>query len=225
MTALLRTLPLLLLAACAFSDPGAPRNMRLGEARTDTRPGTCPQVAGTYRVEENVLGQVIGNKRAYESRNAPWQYLTVLQEGDSLLRFVYAAPGRADTTLLRQPGDFSCNTGWIEPRGGWERLQPVERDPNDGRSLRQEFRIASEQSGALVGQVIERRFRELTVWCGDGCRGFPIPGTGRRTVTYSRLGDSLSPPEAAAPAHRTSSPEALQERLAREAAALENGPR
>ena len=214
MLSLLRASPLVFLAACAFSDPGAPRDVRLGTAREGTNPGTCPPVAGTYRVAANTLSQMIRQARLSEHRDAPWEYLTVLQAGDTLLRFVYHGEGQTDTTVLRARGDFSCNSGWIEANGAWGRPDPVERDPNRPRTIQQEFRIASTWSGALVGQLIVREFEEVV-------GRVPMPGTVRRAVSYSQLADSASPPGSVKTDRASQRRDAIQERLTREEAEME----
>jgi len=217
MSPLLRASPLVFLAACAFSDPGAPRDVRLGKAREGTRPGTCPPVTGTYRVAANTLSRVILQAGLRQHSGAPWEYLTVVQAGDTLLRFVYHGRGQADTTVLRAPGDFSCNSGWIEANGGWGRPDPVERDPNKPRTIQQEFRIASTRSGALVGQLIVREFEEAV-------GRVPMPGTARRAVSYSQLADSASPSESVTPDRASRRRDAIQERLNREEAEKEDRP-
>ena len=217
MALLLRAAPLVLLAACAFSDPGAPRDVRLGKARDGTNPGTCPPVAGTYRVAANTLSQVIRQARLSEHGNAPWEYLTVVQAGDTLLRFVYHGQGQVDTTVLRALGDFSCNSGWIEANAAWGRPYPAERDPNKPRTIRQEFRIASTRSGALVGQLIVREFEEVV-------GRVPMPGTARRAVSYSELADSASPAGSVTSDRASQRRDAIQERLAREEAEKEGRP-
>lgn len=212
---MLRASPLVFLAACAFSDPAAPSDVRLGTAQEGTRPGTCPPVAGTYRVAANTLSQLIVQARLSTHSSAPWEYLTVSQAGDTLLRFVYHGQGQTDTTVLRAPGDFSCNSGWIEPNGGWGRPDPVERDPTNPRKIQQEFRIASTRSGALVGQLIVREFEEAV-------GRVPMPGTARRTVSYSQLADSASPTGSVTPDRASQRHDAIQERLAREEAEKED---
>ncbi len=214
MHSLLRASPLVLLAACAFSDPGAPRDVRLGRVREGTTPGTCPPVAGTYRVATNTLSQVIRQARRSEHGHAPWEYLTVVQLGDTLLRFVYQGQGQTDTTVLRASVDFSCDSGWIEANGAWGRPDPVERDPNQPRTVRQEFRIASNRSGALVGQLIVREFEEF-VW------RVPIPGTAQREVWYSQLADSASPAGSVVTDQASQRRDAIRERVAREEAEQE----
>jgi len=217
MSPLLRASPLVFLAACAFADPGAPRDVRLGQAREGTRPGTCPPVAGTYRVTTNTLSQLILQARLRQYSSAPWEYLTVVQAGDTLLRFVYHGSGQADTTVLRALGDFSCNSGWLEANGAWGQPDPVERDPNMPRTIRQEFRIASTRSGALVGQLIVREFEEAV-------GRVPMPGTARRVVSYSQLADSASPASSVTSDRSSQRRDAIQERLAREEAEMENRP-
>ncbi len=217
MSPLLRASALVFLSACAFSDPGAPRDVRLGKARDGTRAGTCPPVAGTYRVAANTLSQMIRQARVRTRVTAPWEYLTVVQTGDTLLRFVYYGQGQADTTVLRALGDFSCNSGWIEPSGGWGRPDPVERDANNPRTFQQEFRIASNRSGALVGQLIVREFEEVV-------GRIPKPGSARREVSYSQLADSASPAPSVSADRASEGRDAIQDRLAREEAEKEGRP-
>lgn len=217
-----------LLSACSFAEPGVRRGVRIGQAATEQSSGTCPRVDGVYRHAGNVLGDILNGLRPLERRATAWAVVRVTQPNDSVLGFDFRlADGTRDMVTLRQPGNYSCASGWIELRYDWEYLVRPEPGQADERYRRWEFRVAADDEGALVGRLVERSFRQFDVWCGDGCKGFPIPGTGQRSVVYARLLDSSAPPQPDTPLpgrRRVVSEDERSARLAAEEAALEQGP-
>jgi hypothetical protein len=222
----------LLTTACGLADPRVPRGVLVGQPREGTQRGTCPPIAGAYRRADNVLGTIMTAALPYESRDRDWTIVVIAQPTDTTMILTYrTAVGVADTVRLRLPADYECNSGWIEPGFAWLRLPDPYRAPNDYRHIRDDFRIAANDDQHLVGQRIIRRYRQFDVWCGDGCKGFPLPWTVRREVQYHTMLDTLAPipppvssePRPPGVQSRSAREEAANRRMAAEEAALEAG--
>ncbi len=220
-----RRVPLVLAAAalalaataCARA-PGKPDRLRLGRARTDSTPGSCPPIAGTFAHEENDLAHVVNRLLPYEARQQPWWTVSISGDSDSaLVVAIRRVDDSRDTVTITNRGAYHCPDGWLEPREAGEILRGVPYDAAGNKANRDEFAIAMDGDGALVGRRTALTWDEFTVWCGDGCRGIPLPWTYREHVVWS----SLRPPTTdRPPAPRLS---ATDRRLADEERRLEWG--
>lgn len=60
-------------------------------------------------------------------------------------------------------------------------------DAAGNKANRDAFAIAMDGEGNLVGRRTAVTYDEFAVWCGDGCRGFPLPWTYREHIVWSTL--------------------------------------
>jgi hypothetical protein len=92
--------------------------------------------------------------------------------------------------------------------------------------------LAPNEDGALVARLDFIDYNEFTVWCGDGCKGFPIPGTFETRSVWSMAEkfDSELPPPVARERQRVIAKkeaaleQARHDRVWQEEQLLENGP-
>ena len=118
----------------------------------------------------------------WDTTNADWAYFELAGHADQGLTVKVVYRDSVSTTGTLRKGDAWSSDYYCE--GGWLRI-------SDGRSLshwdedmktsnffpkRHAMRLAPNADGALVARVDFTDDEEITVWCGDGCKGFPIPG-------------------------------------------------
>ncbi|MEP7384682.1 MAG: hypothetical protein ABI910_23630 [Gemmatimonadota bacterium] len=93
-------------------------------------------------------------------------------------------------------GDYYCADGWLQIGN---RDLPTTWDADvvseSYRPNRRAMRIAPGMDGALVARLDLIRNDEITIWCGDGCKGIPIPWTWETRSTWSvaRRWDPVAP--------------------------------
>lgn len=198
----------------------------------------CPKVAGRYLDSSAPITQMLAG-RFVESRDgdAEWDSFELAPPTatgmDVTVRYTNGEErhGRARRGGPYD-GDFYCADGWLQVG---DRYMPNRWDDEElSRGFfprRRGLRVAPGKDGALVARLDLTRYDEFTIWCGDGCKGIPLPWTFETRSSWSaahrwspdalrahasRAG-RVNATAAAAPAN------ALDDRLAREEAALENG--
>jgi hypothetical protein len=193
------------LVACSDRQvvPGGWGPLRLATADT-----LCPDIAGDYQLE--TVARIASLVDEYESDalllslsagmsgrvELSERAMTSLRiEGDVNrgveLTLVYAhdsMPPR-DTVRLRRTLSYACE-------GGWLRLRTVTVPPRDVDAPRDDsnltvrervLSIAGGAKGSLVGRMTTTRMVEFPIWCGDGCKGIPLPWTATKRTTWMRL--------------------------------------
>lgn len=208
----------LLVTACTTTEGREPEGLRLGRERSEREAGVCPVLDGKYRLAPNDIGYVIRSMLPWQEEPRTWSSVELSGHPDVALQMVATdSDGQQDTVMFRPGQDYDCDTGWLRPRDVDELNQWPSPRPRDGRSRRHDFLIASAKHGVLVGRHDIMSFEEFAVWCGDGCKGFPLPWTIRHHESWSILGDVNTP----IPGEPVTE---LQERIAREERRLEQGP-
>jgi hypothetical protein len=99
----------------------------------------------------------------------------VAKNGEAMLqkRIAELGPRTGHVVSFERNRDYTCEDGWwLFPR---EHLGPL--------------RVTLDTSGALVAESKELSTYEVIAWCGDGCKGLPIP-TGTYTGTMRWPADS-----------------------------------
>jgi hypothetical protein len=161
---------------------------------------------------------IVDRMLPYDFREQRWTMVTMAGHPDTAVHLEATFEDQStDTTTWRRDAAYDCDAGLVHPRDADELFYGVRMEDNE-RSHRHDFFLSSDDKGQLVGRHEVLSFVQFDVWCGDGCKGFPIPWTMRRDVTWSFLsirGDlAANNPEQAA----------INDRLARDEAALEQGP-
>lgn len=174
----------LLVAACGAGGPDdAPPGVTLrARAAAADSARDCPDLTGRYWVERNLIWRRLVERSLPESRRALWWEWLALRgdAADSLLVLVGGAAG-ADSVWLARDRDYRCASGWLIPSGDvWLRELDAEdslRYADDPKHQAFTLAIAADSRGPLVGRLHTRSWSQVDVWCGDGCRGFPLPWT------------------------------------------------
>lgn len=151
---------------------------------------SCPQVYGTYGMDNaDVAYLLVGGHLPYDTTRGPVESVSLVLEDDSVLTAIaWVDQSPRDTVLLFSGRDFHCGDGWLKPTFP----QWLPGDAGDSpeararRSGRREFMVVVGSKGALVGRLDHHTYDEFTVWCGDGCKGFPIPWTWRTSHGWYR---------------------------------------
>lgn len=189
------------LVACGFGPSDAlPRGVVL-RATPPAADSTldCPRLDGSYWVERRLIwGTLVRGRLSDDQRRVAWSVLRV--EGDATrgLDLVVSSAGRHDTVRVERGRDYDCASGWLVPRAEIRLGDLPEEDSlrfaNDPKHQRFEFGIAGDTTGALVGRLRTMSYAQFDVWCGDGCRGFPLPWTFEHRVDWEFLGPTTRPP-------------------------------
>lgn len=214
-----------LLTACSwFYDGIDPPGLRIGEKATENSPGVCPPVAGVFYRSRSDIGTVVSQMLPHDIRPT-WTALVVEGNANTQLQVkVSGSDDAVENLTWRRDHDYDCRAGWLRPRDADEMFPSFVKGSE--RTYRHDFLITTDDRGRLVGRHSVLDFSEFTVWCGDGCKGFPIPWTIRRTVTWSFLPERPEPVVAGGDGDEGTAEEhdPVSERLAAEEAALEQGP-
>lgn len=170
------------------SIPRAWRPLRLGAASGEA--SGCPPVTGTYGVESELLfTTLIGQHLPAPARTIAWSAFTLQGDADTALTaIVLHAREDSDTLHLRRGEAYQCTGGWLAPTFPREGLASDGTD-DDAQALRGAERavfIASARDGALVARLRTTSYRELPIWCGDGCTSVRVPWSGRSVVRWER---------------------------------------
>ncbi len=207
-----------LLTACSKT-PGMPSGWGPLRFASDS---ACPRVYGTYDASDDDFAYIIARRHLpYDTTRGHVASMSLVLEDDSLLTVIaWVDLIPRDTVVLHRPRDFQCGDGWMQPAfpdwlPGDAGDSPAARARRTGR---RDIRIATGAKGALVGRLDHHTYDEFAVWCGDGCKGFPIPWTWRtahqwhRAVVVDPKVKRVAPPPPVTP---------LDARLLREEAILE----
>ncbi len=182
---LIRILALVFLASMALACGGATKGMPRGwpdlVLASDTH---CPDVAGRYFDSSEPITFLMAKRRvAFDNVEADWAYFELAGHADSALTVTVVFRDSVERTgTMRKgteyDGDYYCSDGWLRVAGsgGPSRWASEVRD-QDFYPKRHAVRLAPNEDGALVARLDFTDYAEITVWCGDGCKGVPIPGT------------------------------------------------
>lgn len=178
-----------LLAACNDDSKGMPAEWRPLELAKDT---LCPRLQGRYVYALEPIGwQLAGRHVPWDSVPAELEYFAIAGVADSTLHVTVGyVDGRTHEQRLqkgtRYARDYYCEDGWLHIRSGEisHRFDADVASPGF-YALAHAMRIARSKRGALVARLDRIDYDELTVWCGDGCKGIPLPWTFETRSTWS----------------------------------------
>ena len=224
------------LAACRRETADLPKAWRPLQLGKDWH---CPALAGRYAYAADPVGyQIAGRFAPWDSVPHELESFTVEGSADTAL---HVTLGFLDGQVVERrlakgteyAGDYHCKDGWLhlssrDIPNTWD----AEVASGGFVTLRRALRIAPGKDGRLVGRLDHTDYDEFTVWCGDGCKGIPLPWTFETRSTWSaaeRWEEGAPRPSVVAQereeARRAEELErARQDPLYRENEALENGP-
>jgi hypothetical protein len=217
-----RRLVALLAAACVAAACGhrlgEPDGLRLGRTDVAGTTATCPPIAGTFEYADNDLAVALTRMLPWEARQRPWWTITITGSADSaMVLAMHRFDGTHDTVTVRLGNGYVCTGGWLVPPEADALFAGRAYDDDGNRANRNAFAIAIDDEGALIGRRTATTYDQFDVWCGDGCRGFPLPWTFRDHVVWS----TLAPPEGTVP--RTPYERDVNRRTLEESRRLEEG--
>ncbi len=193
-----------------------------GVSGTDPVGRDCPDLAGLYRINDSIIFRhLIARRLTREQREISWFRVAIGSRTDDSLRAIVARNDLRDTVWLRFGQDFNCSGGWLT--GAWPeyllRMRPND-ETDDSRGYQSRLDISRDTEGRLIGRMTTVSYKQVAVWCGDGCRYGRMPFTSKKSVRWFRMstdrladadnGEEMLNPTTAA-------------QLAREEAALEAG--
>lgn len=203
-----RAIPLVLLAvviaaACSdANDDRLPKGITLRERpAVDDSTLDCPRLNGVYLPLPGLIwNRLVFRSLSWDGRTRPWSTLRIRGNVRDSLQLIVESGAHAETLTTTRGGGYSCASGWLIPSGDVYLSELGREDSaryyNDTKSQRLHFAVSSATDGSLVGRLRVRSYSEFTVWCGDGCRGFPIPFTSTYETKYSVLTpEGVLPPE------------------------------
>lgn len=179
------------LLGCGSADTSVPRDWR--PLRLGTTAGGvsgCPPVAGSYGVKSELLfTTMIGQHLPANARTIAWRAFTLQGDADTALTaIVTRARAGADTLRLRRGEAYQCTDEWLAPTFPRDGLASDGTD-SESKTLRGAERavfVASARDGALVARLRTTTYRDVSIWCGDGCRTMRVPWSGRSVVRWER---------------------------------------
>ncbi|MEO7361677.1 MAG: hypothetical protein ABI120_15205 [Gemmatimonadaceae bacterium] len=218
-------------ASCRWDTDGLPHKWGpLARAATDR----CPNVAGRYFDTSAPISWMLAGRYVPRDRGtADLEYFELFGSADTAL--VATAVTRDSVTYTAHltkgspyTGDYFCEDGWLQlSNSSIPNLWDADITASQFFPRRHAFRVAPGANKALVARLDFIDFEEFTVWCGDGCKGFPLPWTFETHSTWSRArawnADGVSSYEDGVEQQGTQLPAFMNDRLAREEQALENG--
>lgn len=150
----------------------------------------CPRVYGTYDASDRDFAYVVATQfLPYDTTRGTVESFSLALEDDTLLTVIaWVDQEPRDTVRLRSHRDFTCADGWLEPTyPQWlPSFAADDEAARASRSGRTSMYLATGAKGALVGRLDHHTYDEFSLWCGDGCRGVPIPWTWRTSHRWSR---------------------------------------
>lgn len=193
-------------------------------ARPDsTASPSCPDLRGTYGTTDEVLyGNVVARFLSREQRDIRWHALTIEPRDPDSLAFRVVRGDLQDSVTVARHDMFRCADGWLTgPWPGWLIKASSDDQFDDTRGYTRQLWMTRDQDGRLIGREEIVSYREIAVWCGDGCRYLRVPGTRRVEVRWHRVSKpaltmDLAPEPEGDPA--------INARIAREDSLLEWGP-
>jgi hypothetical protein len=226
----------LLTSACAPDPDDVPRaygRLVLGEEER------CPSVAGRYfDSSEPITAMLVtaATNRGMGEADIAWFEITPKGDSTLLVELMYRDSTSVRGQLKRAgqyAGDYFCENGWLKV--GDHRIPQTwdaEMKSGDFFPRRHQFQVAPNRDGALVARLLFIDYEQFDVWCGDGCKGFPIPGTFEFKEQWSiaeAYDPDLPPPVARKREQERQRlvaeyEEAKKDRIFQENELLENGP-
>jgi hypothetical protein len=181
---------LVALVACNGDTKGVPKGWGPVQLGKDT---LCPPMQGRYVYTPEPIGwQLAGRHVPWDSVPAELEYFAVAGSADSALHVTVGyVDGRTHEQRLQKgtpySRDYHCEDGWLHISAG----EISNRFDAEVASVgfyaqRHAMRIARSRSGALVARLDRIDYDEFYVWCGDGCKGFPLPWTFETRSTWSQ---------------------------------------
>jgi hypothetical protein len=216
------TLACLLLAACREGRvPHGFGPLALGE------PEHCPIVNGRFdALEPLVRWSVVERVLPYDSTRLEVEGFSLQGNADQSLQLVAWSSGEPfDTVQLARARHYRCDEGRLVldlperlPEGSGEEPAHSERLVRANR-----LALAIGAEGALVAELARETYSGIAVWCGDGCKYVPVPFSGQTTHSWLRV--YPMPLGEVARARRVAPPseQQLNDRMAAEEKALEEG--
>lgn len=188
---LLLTTVVVALVACNGDSKRMPKDWGPVELGKDT---LCPPIQGRYVYAPGPIEwQLAGRHVPWDSVPAELEYFAVAGTADTALHVTVGyVDGRAHEQRLqkgtRYARDYFCEDGWLQIRSGEISNQfDAEVASPEFYAKTHAMRIARSTSGALVARLDRIDYDEFYVWCGDGCKGFPLPWTFETRSTWSRV--------------------------------------
>lgn len=159
----------------------------------------CPRVDGAYWIQRGIAWALLVEPRLSEaSRKMPWSALELRGDAREQLQLIVRTQEYADTVTAVRGRDYACAAGWLVPSGEVRLTDLAPEDSarffDDPKAQRFAFALAGDTTGALVGRLQVTSFTQFDVWCGDGCRGFPLPWTIEHSTLWEILGPLAAPP-------------------------------
>lgn len=212
----------LLLAACREGRvPGGFGPLALGE------PEHCPIVNGRFdALEPLVRWSVVERVLPYDSTRLEVEGFSLQGNADQSLRLVAWSSGEPyDTVQLTRQRHYRCDEGRLVldlPERLPEALG-VEPAHSERLVRGNTLALAIGAEGALVAELARDTYSGIAVWCGDGCKYVPVPFSGQTTRSWLRV--YPMPLGGVARARRVAPPseQQLNDRMAAEERALEEG--
>lgn len=178
------------LAACNGDSKGIPKGWGPVQLGKDT---LCPPIEGRYVYAVEPIGwQLAGRHVPWDSVPAELEYFAVAGLADSALHVTVGyVDGRTHEQRLQKgtpySRDYFCEDGWLHIRSGEiANTFDAEVASREFYAKRHAMRIARSKRGALVSRLDRIDYDEFYVWCGDGCKGFPLPWTFETRSTWSQ---------------------------------------
>lgn len=218
-------LPVLLLTQACSKTPGMPRAWGPLRLASDS---ACPRVYGSFDASDRDFAHVVATQfLPYDTTRGRVDAMSLAMDEDSLLTVIaWVDHEPRDTVRLRKGREFHCADGWLEP--AYPQWLPSYADDSSAARARQAGRtslmLATGDKGALVGRLDHHTYDEFTVWCGDGCKGIPLPWTWRTSHRWYRAAVVNPALHVASDVAEPTRPmSAMDRRLAEEEARLERG--
>lgn len=229
-------LTLLLVTACNGATREMPREYGPLVLAADEK---CPLVAGRYFDSSDQITRLLALAHVNDpSADADRAWFELSGEADTALTVTVMYRDSVSTRGRLQKGnpwqgDYFCEDGWLKlgdhriPRTWDGDVTEAEFYPR-----RKAFWLAPNADKGLVGRLQFIHYKQFDVWCGDGCKGFPIPGTFKYKESWSLaepFDPDLPPPvarkrEAERQRVLAELEEAKKSRVYQEEQLLENGP-
>lgn len=181
--ALLLILIALTLASCDPSQHSA----KDGQNVITAAGNECPDIAGTYLIMDRAGYLILGGH--YEKTPKNWEILNISGNPQQELHIrLYDSLGATnETPLKRVKGtDYKCQNGFLETEWPAEvRLDRSDDAIPENHGFEKSLSFAKNNKGELAMRTNIRHWKEVPVWCGDGCRYVPIPFTSRIRYKWS----------------------------------------
>jgi hypothetical protein len=199
----------------------APADMA-GTEGDSTAPRLCPDLAGDYRINEPVIySNLIERFLSREQREIDWFSATITNAAGDSIHIELARNELRDTIRVGLRERFDCFAGWLSAKWPETLIRTPPDNYDEDRGYRRTLWVARDEDGRLIGREEIVSYRQVAVWCGDGCKYLGIPGTRREEVRWRRMSTTTTADRDGGEALLDSASNA---RLAREESLLTWGP-